>query len=93
MTDPNSYILSFDFADLITEIGDVTRAYTDFGKAIRESVDGVKIDIESLKGQLESLQFSTSQTSTVLSTMYAVHREGMLPPWVVWTSSLRSLRR
>jgi len=78
MPDASSYILSFDFTDLITEIGDVTGAYTDFGKTIRESVDGVKTDIESLKGQLEGVQDTTLQTSMIIGNMYESQHIGMV---------------
>ncbi len=77
MIDSSSYVLSFDFTDLITDISDVEKSYTSFGSTVKGIANATKEDVSDLKGQMEDLSLSLSHASEVLDAMYEVHHSHM----------------
>lgn len=49
MTDPREYLLKFDFTEFESDVGRVSRAYTDFGSSVRDVVNSVSGDLSSLQ--------------------------------------------
>lgn len=77
MIDSQNYILSFDLSELSDQMSETKQAYTDLGSAIRSQISGVKGDVASLKDQLGELSTSINNASSVMDTMYDLHRINM----------------
>lgn len=77
MIDSQSYMLSFDFSELISQISDVEKSYTEFGKTIKGTASNIKTEIFNLKEQVEEFSSSILHVTDIIDVMYDLHHGHM----------------